>query len=425
MLGGVADWLDYLLPGLEAAGWHCTLGLVSGNLHNAQNYLDRHPWREVVCIDNPTGSPQGRINALTDTIRNTLPDLVAVVNIAAAYTAVRTMRLRGQSTPKVAMTLHGLQSDLLGDVRAEADVLDAVVATNRLAVKMAAENIGNEARVLYASYGVPAQKDGAVAGINRVPGAPLKLFYCGRFEQQQKRILDLVELARLLDESGVAFQIALAGGGPDEAVLRREIEDSGCERRFVFLGVLSPTELAFEYRRHDALLITSVWETGPIVAWEAMSHGLPVITSRYVGCGLEGALVHGQNCLLFPVGDMPAAVDAVHTLASPGVAAQLRQAGFELIRKRYSQAASVGLWNDALHNILSLPALPKPRILLAPHPDGRLDKWLGRQRGEALRRILGVTYRHDDPGGEWPHANQGHESEEMFLTKARAMDRYV
>src|SRR4051812_47507009 len=55
-LGGVADWLDYLLPGLERNGWRCTLGLTTGRYHDADAYLAVHPWHRVNHVSCATGS---------------------------------------------------------------------------------------------------------------------------------------------------------------------------------------------------------------------------------------------------------------------------------------------------------------------------------------------------------------------------------
>jgi glycosyltransferase involved in cell wall biosynthesis len=418
--GGVADWLDYLLPGLELRGWRCILGLVQGRHHDVDSYLARHPWHAVVRIANPTGSAQGRIVAITNTLHKVRPDLVAVVNIVSAYEAIRRMRGRGEATPRVAMTLHGLQSDLLCDVSRESDVLNAVVATNQLAVTMARKHLRSRDRVLYASYGVPVQAESPQPESRG--GAPFQLLYCGRFEQEQKRVLDLVQLARVLNQRGLPFQISLAGSGPADVSLKCEIAAHQLERSFRFLGVLSPVDLALEYRRHDALLITSEWETGPLVAWEAMSHGLPVVSSRYLGSGLEGALVDGWNCLLFEVGDMNAAADAVQAATTPSVRESLVRAGLLLVHARYSRAASIQLWHDALQQVLLFPPLVAPTARRPTAPNSRLDKWFGTALGEQVRRAAGRTYAHVEAGGEWPHAGPAGQTHAAFLGQARMHD---
>ena len=67
-----------------------------------------------------------------------------------------------------------------------------------------------------------------------------------------------------------------------------------------FLGRLSPTEMRDKlYARANTLLMPSFWETGPIVNWEAMAAGVVVVSSRYVGSGLEGSLQHGKTPCFF------------------------------------------------------------------------------------------------------------------------------
>src|SRR5437870_5482469 len=151
------------------------------------------------------------------------------------------------------------------------------------------------ARARYAPYGGPVPADPPAA---RDAHRPLRLLYCGRIEQEQKRVLDLVGLAAQLAQSGIPFELAIAGSGPDESRLRSAIDDAGLAAHFRHLGVLGSHEVARAYEDHDALVIPSAWETGPLVAWQAMAAGLPVLTARYAGSICEGALEDGRNCLV-------------------------------------------------------------------------------------------------------------------------------
>lgn len=420
LLGGVQDWLDYLLPGLEDLGWECVLGLVEGKHHDVDAYLARHPWSEVVRIKNLTGSKEGRVRALIAAIGNTAPDILAVANIVDAYEAVRRVRIDGKQTPRVVATLHGLQDDLLSDLKGEADVIDAVISTNRLSAKLAARAIQSADRVLYAPYGVPLFDDIDACAVQG--NGELRLLYSGRLEQEQKRILDLPDLLSALRDQGVNTQLSLAGGGPDEDAMRGKFESMGLLGQVSFLGVLGQQELAREYRKHTALIITSVWETGPIVAWEAMSHGLPVISSRYIGSGLEAALEDGVNSLLFPVGDMQAAASATMKLLKPGVHAKLAQGGLELLRQRYGRVASVAQWDIAFKSVLELAPLNMHVNMKQSPPSGRLDRLLGAATGERVRRTLGVAYQHRDAGGEWPHTKHAKNDQGAFLARAKQLD---
>jgi glycosyltransferase involved in cell wall biosynthesis len=419
-LGGVADWIDYLLPGLETSGMRCVLGLTTGRHHPIEPYLARHPWHDVSNISNPTGSREGRINALMKEIRKVRPDVVMVANIADAYEAVRRLRIIGGDGPRVVMTLHGLQGDLLADIAAETDVLDGVVVTNRLTQKLAADMLGSKDRVHYASYGVLPQQ--SIAECNARATDRMRLLYCGRLEQSQKRIFDLPLLLKRLHDSGQFAVLSIAGGGPDEVALRAEFGHLHLEASVEFLGVLSADDLAKQYCSKDALIILSSWETGPIVAWEAMSYGLPVVSSRYLGCGLENALVDGVNSLIFPVGDMDAAARAVCRLSSSNVRDQLVAGGFELIRSRYSRATSIKQWQAAIESVFAQPTLPKPEPRPHSRANGRLDRWFGEAFGERVRRLTGIVFLHCEAGGEWPHTSNTGIDETAWLSAARKAD---
>ncbi len=138
-LGGVADWLDYLLPGLEAAGWHCRLALTSGDFHDVDRYLERHAWHDVVAVRNRTGSPLGRLAAIEHLLASDSYDVVVGVNVVSLYLAVAALRVRARMSGKLVVALHALQREYFGDCALHREVVDAVIAPNRLAVRLAAD----------------------------------------------------------------------------------------------------------------------------------------------------------------------------------------------------------------------------------------------------------------------------------------------
>jgi glycosyltransferase involved in cell wall biosynthesis len=418
-LGGVADWLDYLLAGLAAQGVTSQLLLVDGSGHDVGRYLKRHPWSSVVGVSNPTGSHEGRVRALKAAIERSQAELVVSVNIVDVYEAIRRLRARlASGGPRVAMALHGLQGNLLEDIRRHSDVLDGVVATNRLSVAMATKALGHEGRVHYAPYGVPA---GQPSVRSRAPDGVVRLLYAGRVEQDQKRVLDLPLILKGMRASGCDARLSIAGGGPMAPELRRVFDQHGMTRAVDWLGDLDVSRLAQEYRSHDALLITSEWETGPIVAWEAMSHGLPIVSSRYIGSGLEGALVDGRTAVLFEIGDIDGAVAAIMRLLDANVRFQVVAGGLALANERFSREASVGAWRRALEAVIDSPRKPAvaPRL---SSPAGRLDRLFGVERAEDLRRLLGIRFVPDSPGAAWPHSEEGAAGQDAFLRCAQARD---
>ena len=398
-LGGVATWISYLLPGLRARGWHPTLALTQGRWHDPDAYLAKRPYAPIVRVPCGVGTQASRVREAAKAIARAAPDLVAVVNLPDVIVAAAGLRRRGLFRGRIAAVEHGFARQTLIDMRGLRAGLDALVGTNKLTLQLASRfAFIAPSRLFYAPCGAARQ---TAAPRNGRPPERLTLLYVGRLEAEQKRVQDLPALAAELTRRGVAFRLLIAGDGSQEQSLRQALH--GAEN-VEFLGVLDEAKLCkIVLPRADALLVLSDWETGPIVAWEAMAAGVPVVCSRYIGSGAERALVDGENCLMFPVGDMRAAAAAIGRLPDPGVAARLSQAGSSLIAQRYSREISIACWNDAFASIIALPPLASSPASVALRPSGRLDRWFGPRLGDGLRQALGRGYRHGEPGGEWPH----------------------
>ena len=421
-LGGVAVWLDYLIPGLEEKGWNVTLVLVSGEHHNVAAYCRIYPSLDnVIEVTNPTGSWEGRINSLVRTISQNNPDLVVGVNIPDTYEAVNRLRDRNSHAPRVAMAIHGIQPDLLDDMAHYKNVLDGVVCTNRLTMGLAQEDAGFDAlRLFYAPYGVePGQVDSG----KDTPGRKLKIAWVGRLEWFQKRIGDMPAIIKALVNRGVDFELLIAGDGPDEVALREVLDREHLTRFVQFLGVIPSNEMQSRvYDACDILLVTSYWETGPIIIWEAMASGVPVISSRYIGSGLEAGLVDGENCLMFDIGDNEAAAEQLQKLQQPERYLHLVSGGHKLINDRYNKKTSILKWDTAFKEVMELPARSAviPRLIRLT---GRLDSVFGTRMGERVRRSLGISHQHATAGGEWPHSYGSKKiDDESFWAMAARLD---
>jgi glycosyltransferase involved in cell wall biosynthesis len=403
LLGGVQDWLANLVPGLRDGGLEVTVAVPDGDHHRHGPYARAYPALAAEAITNPSGSCEGRIRAIARLLERLDPQLVLGVNLVDLYPAAQRARRQGRFHGRVVMTLHALQAEYFDDLRRHGAGIDAVIATNRLACRLASGLGGiDPARVLYAPYGVPVPPWQLPGGD---PAATLKLAWVGRLEQAQKRVHDLPPLLAELEALGIAVQLSIAGDGEERPALERSLAPRIAAGTVRLLGHVDQHRLAQEvYGHHHALVITSAWETGPIVAWQAMASGMAVVSSRYVGSGLEGALEHDATALLFPCGDGAAAATQLARLRQGDLLQQLSRTGHALVTGRYSEAASLAAWRRALDQVMALPPLAAAPPPPAPAPAGRLDRWLGRRRGEDLRRLLGQRFRHGSPGSEWPHS---------------------
>ncbi|MEA5441264.1 glycosyltransferase family 4 protein [Cyanobium gracile] len=403
LLGGVQDWLASLVPGLRAGGLEVTVAVPDGDHHRHGPYARAYPALAAQPLCNPSGSVEGRVRAIATLLGSLNPELVLGVNLVDLYPAAQRARRQGRFHGRVVMTLHALQAEYFDDLQRHGAGIDAVIATNRLACRLASERGRiDPARVLYAPYGVPVPPWQAPGGD---PATTLRLAWVGRLEQAQKRVHDLPPLLAALEALGVEVQLSVAGDGEERPALERSLAPWIAGGTVRLLGHVDQRRLAEEiYGHHHALVITSAWETGPIVAWQAMASGMAVVSSRYVGSGLEGALEHDATALLFPCGDVAAAAAQLARLRQGALLERLSRAGHALVAGRYSEAASLAAWRRALHQVMELPPLSEMSPEPAPAPAGRLDRWLGRRRGEDLRRLLGQRFRHGSAGSEWPHS---------------------
>lgn len=419
-LGGLASWLDTLLPGLAARGWEPVLGLVEGPRHHRpERLIEAHPHERWIRIPCATGTPEGRCRALTRALAEQRPAAALAVNIPDVFPALHRARAAGSRTRGI-MTVHGIEPDLYADAFRFRGVLDAVVGTNRLACRLL-EEIGaiDPARVFYAPYGVDPIVPGKRA--SRGAGALLRIGYAGRLEEAQKRVLDLPLVSRALDRMGVRHEWRIAGGGPEKSALRHGLPAD----RSVYLGTLpGPEVVRLLYAEIDALIVPSRWETGPLVAWEAMAAGVPVVAARYLGSGLEGALRNEDNALLYDVGDAQAAAGQLARLArDPALAERLASAGGALARGRYGRERSIDAWERAIEGVLALPPLPAAAEPDVPPATGRLERLAGPRWSEAVRRTLGRTGPDSGSGGEWPHAYGPGLAREEFFRVAAELDQ--
>ena len=272
-LGGVATWLDYVVPGLRRTGWDVTLGLVEGKFHDVDAYLAVHPDPQVLRIPYGTGTSEGRVRQLVRAICGVCPDVVVSVNIGDAAPALAHIRSRSELSPPLVITLHGIQADLMASIADWAHIIDGVICTNRLTCELVAKMSAIEAdRIYYAPYGVDMPcsmlRERTESSVK-----PLRIAYVGRLERPQKRIEDLSAIAGELDRRKIDYELVIAGAGPDEIWLQEQLSDATAAGRVRFVGTLFGRELAEQvYLATDVFLITSLWETGPIVAWEAMAH---------------------------------------------------------------------------------------------------------------------------------------------------------
>lgn len=123
-------------------------------------------------------------------------------------------------------------------------------------------------------------------------GVP-RILFVGRLSVQKNPLLAIQALAQVRDQRWI-FEVI--GDGPLRTAMHHECERLGLGSRVIFDGWLSGEEVARRMETSHILLMTSLHEGMPMVAVEALQHGLAIVGSD-IG-GLRDVIRDGENGFL-------------------------------------------------------------------------------------------------------------------------------
>jgi glycosyltransferase involved in cell wall biosynthesis len=155
----------------------------------------------------------------------------------------------------------------------------------------------------------------------------------------------LNEAAALLARRGVAFELWLAGEGPERASIERRIAGLGLAGTVRLLGTVAHDDLMRLYRERRAACVVlpsldlghGLHEGLSVALVEAMAHGIPAIGTRTGG--LPELLGGGAGVLVEP-GDAPMLADALgDVLSSASLRSRLAAAGRRRVEDEFDAAA--------------------------------------------------------------------------------------
>ena len=125
------------------------------------------------------------------------------------------------------------------------------------------------------------------------------LFSVGRLAPEKAQDV-LLNAVKLLKDQARDVRLTLAGTGPCEAALIRQMEMLGLQREVRLLGAQS-TEQVIELHRHaDAFVLSSLSEGLPVACIEALALGTPTVATAVAG--IPELILHESSGLLVPAG---------------------------------------------------------------------------------------------------------------------------
>lgn len=166
-------------------------------------------------------------------------------------------------------------------------------------------------------------------GIKDVKMEPLILFV-GRLIRE-KGVFDLLDAISLLRKKSPC-RLLVVGDGPGAGAVKEKVVHLGLADCVTMTGYLKGKELSAAYRKSDILVLPTYWIEGfPTVIAEAMSYGLPIVTTR-----TRGAADHLQemvNALFVQPRASTALANVILTLLDdPDLRARMGRANREKIK---------------------------------------------------------------------------------------------
>lgn len=170
-------------------------------------------------------------------------------------------------------------------------------------------------------------------------GVP-RVLYVGLLTPR-KGLLDLLAASAILRGRGVAHELVLLGGTPDEGPAGEAAVRAAVDGQAELLGTRRPEEMPAVYADADVFCLPSWWEAMPLSVLEAMAAGLPVVATD-VG-DVARAVAHGETGCVVPPrspADLAAALEPV--LLDPDLRRRMGAAGRARVETRFSAEAVAG-----------------------------------------------------------------------------------
>jgi glycosyltransferase involved in cell wall biosynthesis len=157
----------------------------------------------------------------------------------------------------------------------------------------------------------PAKAAPAKAAPGGAPAAPPHLFTVARLIPE-KGVFDLLDALAIVCAQRPC-RLTIAGAGPARDELQRRIADRGLEGSATLAGYLKGDALDDAYRGADLFVLPTYFAEGfPLSVMEAMSYGLPIVTTPIRGCA--DSLKADENALFVPERDPAALAAAIERL---------------------------------------------------------------------------------------------------------------
>ena len=241
----------------------------------------------------------------------------------------------------LSFTIHGPDEfdDVLGQHLAEKmEAADVVICISQFArgQLMRISHPDNWPKFRLCRLGVdPSQFHFALREGNGVT----RLLCVGRLTPAKCQVL-LVQACAKLRDAGIAFHLVLVGTGPDLDRVKQAISALNLQTHITLTGALNQEGVREQFSNADIFVLPSLAEGIPVVLMEAMSSGVPCVTTPVNG--IPELIQHEKTGLLAMPGDVDSVAEQLQRLsADPALRRSLALAARDKVLADFDLARNV------------------------------------------------------------------------------------
>jgi len=138
-----------------------------------------------------------------------------------------------------------------------------------------------------------------------------EIIHVSCFEDKSKNITGLLHSLQIMRDRGTVFHATLIGDGMDFEAMKKLSHQLHLDDYVTFSGLLEGKNLATRIAKGDFLVVSSNYENMPVVILEALSCGLPIVSTNVGGIP---EIVNKNNGFLVQPHDVIQLADAMQTM---------------------------------------------------------------------------------------------------------------
>jgi len=226
----------------------------------------------------------------------------------------------------------------------------------------------------------------------------LRIVFIGRLIRSQKRVEDVIAIARELALRNISYEMVVIGDGELRSVLERASGELVIERKIWFTGAQPHATTLKFLESCDVFLLSSSFEGLPIAMLEAMACAVVPVVSA-VRSGVADVIIDGENGLVAPVADIKAFADRIEWLFNnPVDLRRMAAAAASTIQQGYLVDQMIDRYVDLFRQVAASPSGRIPGPIVPPPQivnDLKWSTWARRIAADPMASLQRVRRRFD------------------------------